>query len=124
MSSLVAFLQDWEGQFVEELACRRTQFLTRLMKAATWLGDGWAWLLLAMCSFCLEGRSSLHFLVPAAIALMLDVPIYSVLKHLFSRPRPFHCRQIHCAVNPPDRFSFPSGHTSVAFAMLVVASAC
>jgi undecaprenyl-diphosphatase len=33
------------------------------------------------------------------------------------------CSEIGCLVKPGDRFSFPSGHTSTAFVVLVVITA-
>jgi undecaprenyl-diphosphatase len=40
------------------------------------------------------------------------------MKRLIRRPRPYESwSDLSCLVAPPDRFSFPSGHTLTAFAM-------
>lgn len=123
--SLVATLKNLDDQLVEGLVHRRTALLNVLMMGATRLGDGWAWIAFGLAVLLLDSEDSARVLLPVMIALLLDVPIYCLLKQKFSRPRPFEaCDTISCMIAPQDEFSFPSGHTSVAFVIFITAGAC
>jgi undecaprenyl-diphosphatase len=54
----------------------------------------------------------------AALAIGLSVSLFMAVKNLIGRPRPYEtwC-DLPCLLAPPDRFSFPSGHTMTAFAV-------
>jgi undecaprenyl-diphosphatase len=90
------------------------RWFCRTMVAATRFGDGWGWAALALVlgGSGADGRAAL---VAGLIAAAVSIAGFTVLKHVFKRPRPcelgphplFH-------VEPPDRFSFPSGHTMAA----------
>jgi undecaprenyl-diphosphatase len=59
----------------------------------------------------------------AGSAAVTGVLIFKALKHLSHRMRP--CQfEPHCwsRVLPPDKFSFPSGHTMTAFSIALVLS--
>jgi undecaprenyl-diphosphatase len=96
---------------------RRFPLLTTLFVAASRLGDGTLWwgsglLLLAL------GDGGMRWAVAgAALAHGLATALFTALKRLIGRPRPFEswC-DLPCLLAPPDRFSFPSGHTMNAFA--------
>ena len=124
MSNLVTFLRSWDLQCVEEVVRHRTVPLNRLMLLATRLGDGWAWGVLGLVVAVLDLQHWQQALAPAVTGLIMDIPLYCLLKRRFSRPRPFQIYEaVSCMTAPPDRFSFPSGHTSVAFTLLVAIGA-
>jgi undecaprenyl-diphosphatase len=88
------------------------------MIAATRFGDGWGWAALAVLLAGLgdQGRAAL----PAgAAAAALASGTLVLLKRRIRRPRP--CDEAPYAsfrhIRPPDRFSFPSGHTMNACAI-------
>lgn len=59
----------------------------------------------------------------AGCAAIIGIIVFKGLKKLSHRPRP--CQfEPHCwsKVLPPDRFSFPSGHTMTAFSVALVVS--
>jgi undecaprenyl-diphosphatase len=59
----------------------------------------------------------------AAFAAFFGIFVFKALKRLSQRQRP--CQfEPHCwsKVLPPDRFSFPSGHTMTAFSIALVVS--
>jgi undecaprenyl-diphosphatase len=86
----------------------------------TRLGDGWLWIAIASL-LALGGGPHRHALAAGAAAAGVASTLLVVLKRRFRRRRPcelaphplFH-------VKPPDRFSFPSGHTMNAFAIATV----
>jgi undecaprenyl-diphosphatase len=59
----------------------------------------------------------------ASSAALVGVLIFKALKHLSRRMRPGQFEP-HCwsKVLPPDKFSFPSGHTMTAFSIALVLS--
>jgi undecaprenyl-diphosphatase len=96
---------------------RESGWVTRLMRALTGLGDPASWILmgLALASCGGDGPRYSGLLGAAAgFALVLTQP----LKRICCRKRP------DCGIggfaalaDNPDVFSFPSGHTAVAFAV-------
>lgn len=91
---------------------------TRLMQALTRLGDTSSWLLLAAVLGASGGdgpRRAVLLLAGAGVALVVS----QALKRLCCRPRPSEgaCGRpgVRALAEDPDAFSFPSGHTSVAF---------
>jgi len=58
------------------------------------------------------------FAQAAAIAYVIEVPAFMLLKNLIRRPRPADSVEaLNAFIKPADRFSFPSGHTAAASVM-------
>jgi len=90
------------------------------MLAATRAGDGWLWW---CCGIAVEssGNSSKDYaLAAAALAVIIGIVAFKILKRAVGRKRPCAITP-HCWANllPPDQFSFPSGHSITAFAVAV-----
>lgn len=99
------------------LALRRRPSLTRFMRTFTHLGDapvpvGFALLLLLGG---IPGLTSVATQVVATLALAFVVS--QLLKRTISRPRPRLPVGLASLVEPPDRFSFPSGHATASLAV-------
>jgi len=97
-----------------------TRWLTSLMRALTRLGDTASWLVLALVLATVGGdgpRYALLLLGGASVSLAVS----QVLKRGFRRTRPSEAglRGFAALGHDPDAFSFPSGHTAVAFAVAV-----
>lgn len=93
------------------------------MILSTRMGDGWLWYGLGII-LLLDGGAQRFVAVGAAgSAAILGIVVFKALKLLSQRPRPYHLEP-HCWSNvlPPDRFSFPSGHTMTAFSVALVVS--
>ena len=91
----------------------------RIFQIASRLGDGIAWYVLILALPLLYGVSAVRPAIVMALTGALGVVLYSLLKRLFVRERPFIThRAIDRAAAPLDRYSFPSGHTlhAVSFA--------
>ena len=93
------------------------------MIMSTRMGDGWLWYALAAILLGFGGPQRYAAVGAAASAAVCGVFVFKVLKHLSHRPRPCQLEP-HCWSNilPPDRFSFPSGHTMTAFSIALVLS--
>ena len=88
------------------------------MRAATRGGDGWLWYAMGLAIFLFGGEHRFEALGAAGISATLSILLFLCLKRVAGRPRP--CEP-HCwaTLLPPDRFSFPSGHTMTAFAVAI-----
>jgi len=88
------------------------------MLAATRGGDGWLWLLLGLLVALYAGPEALAALAAAAVATIAGITLFMYLKRKTGRKRPCAIMP-HCwsRVQPPDHFSFPSGHSITAFAV-------
>ncbi len=93
------------------------------MIVATRMGDGWIWYGLGLMLLAYGGPQRYSAIGAAGSAAVLGILVFTALKRLSQRPRPCQIEP-HCwsKVLPPDRFSFPSGHTMTAFSIALVVS--
>lgn len=98
----------------------RRDWLTPVVAFFTHLGDhGFLWI--ALCLLLLCFKKTRRAGVAGAIALILSLVFTNgILKNLVGRARPWiDVAGLAALVNEPDPNSFPSGHTSAAFAAAV-----
>ena len=91
----------------------------RIFQIASRLGNGVIWYVLLAVLPLLYGAAALHPVMVMALTGAVGVVLYSFLKKVFVRERPFITHTaIDMAAAPLDRYSFPSGHTlhAVSFA--------
>jgi undecaprenyl-diphosphatase len=88
------------------------------MVLATRAGDGYLWWLLGALLLIFGGQTALRADAAAGIGGAAAVGMFTLIKPLTGRERPCAIAP-HCwaTLLPPDRFSFPSGHTMTAFAV-------
>ena len=86
--------------------------------AATRGGDGWLWYFFGLVVLLFGGAARLSALASASSAALIGIALFVSLKRVSGRKRPCEIEP-HCWAKllPPDRFSFPSGHTITAFAV-------
>jgi undecaprenyl-diphosphatase len=102
---------------------RAPRWIRYWMIAATRMGDGWLWYGLGAMLLIFGGAQRFAAIGAAGSAAIGGIFVFKVLKRLSQRPRP--CQyEPHCwsKVLPPDKFSFPSGHTMTAFSIALVVS--
>jgi undecaprenyl-diphosphatase len=95
-----------------------------LLGVVSRLGDGVLWYSIMLALPFLDGRAGRLAATHMAVAGILCVTLYWVVKRWAARERPYTCCQdIRLCSRPLDRFSFPSGHTlhAVAFTAVIVA---
>lgn len=91
--------------------------------AATRAGDGWLWYLTGVLVLICGGDTRISAVLAAGWAALSGICSFILIKKVSGRTRPCAI-QPHCWAHllPPDRFSFPSGHTITAFAVAVTIS--
>jgi undecaprenyl-diphosphatase len=91
--------------------------------AATRMGDGWLWCGIGLALLLVGGPDRFAAIGVAGLAAFSGIVLFRVLKRISQRKRPCELEP-HCWANllPPDRFSFPSGHTITAFSVALVLS--
>ena len=96
----------------------------RICQVASRLGDGLVWYVMLAVLPLLYGGAALRPVLVMALTGAVGVALYSFLKRIFVRERPFITHAaIDRAAAPLDRYSFPSGHTLHAVCFTWQASA-
>ena len=83
----------------------------------------WLWYGLGILLLIAGGPQRFFAIGAAGTAAGVGILVFKALKRLSQRPRPCQLEP-HCwsKVLPPDRFSFPSGHTMTASSIALVVS--
>ncbi len=86
------------------------------MVASSRGGDGWLWCSMGLLVLLFGGPSRFDAFSAAAVSAGSSILMFLGLKRLTARIRPCELMP-HCWARllPPDRFSFPSGHSITAF---------
>jgi len=129
MSGVARALQSWIESADHGLMRRvhrwtAPQWFRWWMIASTRGGDGWLWYALGAVLLAAGGREGLAAVAEAAAAAAGAIVLFLYLKRKAGRRRPCELHP-HCwaQILPPDEFSFPSGHTMTAFAVVAPAAA-
>jgi undecaprenyl-diphosphatase len=99
---------------------RAPRWIRLWMLCATRLGDGWLYYGLGAVLLLEGGPARYVAMAAAAMSAMVGIAVFQLLKRASGRKRPCAIEP-HCWANipPPDQFSFPSGHSILAFAIAV-----
>ena len=95
-------------------------WVRRWMVAASRAGDGWLWIPLGAVLLLFGGARRFEAIAAGLVSFFSGLAVFLMVKRAAGRERP--CAfEAHCWAKllPPDRFSFPSGHTISAFAVAV-----
>ncbi len=95
---------------------RAPQWVRLWMLWATRGGDGWLWAAAGLGILQFGGEERYAALGAAGMSAGIGMALYLTLKPALRRERPCAIEpHIWATLLPPDRFSFPSGHSIVAF---------
>jgi len=99
---------------------RAPRWIRLWMICATRGGDGWLWYALGTTLIAAAGREGVEAVMEATVAAAAGIALFLWLKRMAGRRRPC-ALEPHCwsTLLPPDQFSFPSGHTITAFAVVL-----
>lgn len=92
--------------------------LDRFMILLTHSGDGYLYGFFGLYLILIDVTSHWPFLMTGVLAYGIELTVHALCKNKIRRDRPYQVLPgIHCLLLPPDKFSFPSGHTAAAFVM-------
>jgi undecaprenyl-diphosphatase len=95
-------------------------WMRRWMVGASRAGDGWGWCVFGLGVALWGGAERWRALAGGFLSVGVGQAVFNVLKRVTGRARPCATESSCWAtLLPPDRFSFPSGHTITAFAVAV-----
>src|SRR5271170_4151829 len=99
---------------------RAPRWFRILMIVMTRLGDGWLWYSLGLILVLFGGAHRFAAIGAALSAAVAGIFLFRALKRTSRRKRPCEVEP-HCwaAILPPDKYSFPSGHSITAFAVAI-----
>ena len=99
---------------------RAPRWFRILMIVATRGGDGWLWYAFGLILLLCGGEQRFVAIGAAASSAAAGIILFRALKRTSRRKRPCEIEP-HCwaSVLPPDKYSFPSGHTITAFAVAI-----
>jgi undecaprenyl-diphosphatase len=97
---------------------RAPRWFRILMIVSTRGGDGWLWYALGLILLFYGGAHRYAAVGSAVSAAAVGIFLFRILKHSSRRKRPCEIEP-HCwaSILPPDKYSFPSGHSITAFAI-------
>jgi undecaprenyl-diphosphatase len=97
---------------------RAPRWFRILMILMTRMGDGWLWYSVGLILVVYGGEHRFLAICAASSAALMGILLFRVLKRTSRRKRPCEIEP-HCwsLILPPDKYSFPSGHTITAFAV-------
>ena len=97
---------------------RAPRWFRILMITMTRGGDGWLWYAIGIILVFFGGDNRFAAIGAGASAAVAGIFIFRALKHSSRRKRPCEIEP-HCwaSILPPDKYSFPSGHSITAFAV-------
>jgi undecaprenyl-diphosphatase len=90
------------------------------MLLATRAGDGWLWSAIGIALLFSSDAQRFHAVEAAGCAVAAGILVFHRIKRVVCRLRPRDIEP-HCwaSIVTRDRFSFPSGHSTTAFAVAV-----
>jgi len=99
---------------------RAPRWFRILMIMMTRLGDGWLWYSIGLILLVFGGSQKFLAIGAATAAAAAGIFLFRTLKHASRRKRPCEIEP-HCwaSILPPDKYSFPSGHSITAFGVAV-----
>lgn len=110
-------LQDWDEWLLLKinLLCR-SKAIKNTFCSITKLGDGWFFAVIVFSLLALDFSKYLTLALSTTLTFIIELPIYWQLKNRIKRNRPPQkILGFKSEIFPPDKFSFPSGHTCSSF---------
>lgn len=119
---MLNFIEDFDLVILEWIANNlHNPILDKIFIILTTLGDnGFIWIIIALILLITKKYKKVGFLILCALLLNL-ILVNGLLKNIVQRARPFDAvPTVKLLISKPSSFSFPSGHTSSAFAAVGV----
>lgn len=113
-------IQNFDSSMMYKVQELHTPLLNNIMIFFTKIGDaGLFWLVVGLIFLFIKKYRRVGIVL--YLSQLLTVIVTTILKETIERPRPFTTlADLHPLVAHPTSFSFPSGHSSAAFAGAVI----
>ena len=103
--------------FLKIFKDNRKGYFKNFMKLMSRLGDGYVWAFLYFSIYMFRIKYAILYFARAITAAFICIFVFLYIKNFFSRMRPYKKHDKIPIMYPPDKHSFPSGHTMVGFAI-------
>ena len=115
---LIKFMSNLDSKlFLKIFKDNRKGPLKTFMKFMSRMGDGYIWVLIYLLFYMFRIDYAPLYFSRAVTAVFICIFLFLYIKSFFSRMRPYKKHSKIPIMHPPDKHSFPSGHTMVAFAI-------
>lgn len=116
--SITKFMSQIDDKlFLKIFKDNRRGYFKSFMKLMSRLGDGYVWAFLYFSLYMFRIKYAILYFARAAAAVFICIFVFLYIKSFFSRMRPYKKHDKIPIMYPPDKHSFPSGHTMVGFAI-------
>ena len=116
--SIIKFMSQIDDKlFLKIFKDNRRGYFKSFMKLMSRLGDGSVWAFLYFSLYMFRIKYAILYFARAAAAVFICIFVFLYIKSFFSRMRPYKKHDKIPIMYPPDKHSFPSGHTMVGFAI-------
>ena len=116
--SIIKFMSQIDDKlFLKIFKDNRRGYFKNFMKLMSRLGDGYVWAFLYFSLYMFRIKYAILYFARAAAAVFICIFVFLYIKSFFSRMRPYKKHDKIPIMYPPDKHSFPSGHTMVGFAI-------
>lgn len=116
--SIIKFMSQIDDKlFLKIFKDNRRGYFKSFMKLMSRLGDGYVWAFLYFSLYMFRIKYAILYFARAAAAVFICIFVFLYIKSFFSRMRPYKKHDKIPIMHPPDKHSFPSGHTMVGFAI-------
>ncbi|WP_302273032.1 phosphatase PAP2 family protein [Brachyspira aalborgi] len=116
--SIIKFMSQIDDKlFLKIFKDNRRGYFKSFMKLMSRLGDGYVWAFLYFSLYMFRIKYAILYFARAAAAVFICIFVFLYIKSFFSRMRPYKKHDKIPIMYPPDKHSFPSGHTMVGFAI-------
>ena len=120
--SVIHHLQQWDSNlFMRIFNMNGGRLVNKSLFWVSRSGDGHLYILIMSSLLVFRPNEWKIIFVCGSCAFMVELCLYFLVKKKVKRDRPFErIEGISFLIQPPDRFSFPSGHTAGAFMASIV----
>lgn len=122
LKSLVTGIERYDTAILKKVAIFTGKpLIDKFMYSMSKSGDGPIYFIIGAMALAFKASKAGNLIFVTAIAFAIELTLQKTLKHLLKRERPFKTlHDVKFLIKPPDKFSFPSGHTAGAFLMATV----
>ncbi|MEI0445891.1 phosphatase PAP2 family protein [Brachyspira intermedia] len=115
---LIRFMSNIDSKlFLKIFKDNRKGPVKSLMKFMSRMGDGYIWMIIYLIFYMFRIDYAALYFSRAVTGIFICIFLFLYIKSFFSRTRPYKKHEKIPIMYPPDKHSFPSGHTMVAFSV-------